>query len=276
MGMLEFCAVRRIVLLALFVSAPGLARSSEPVELPPELELGGTAVVADIVDGDTVVLDDGTQARLVGIQAPKLPLGRRGFHPWPLAGDARAALAELTLGREVTLGFGGRKVDRHGRLLVHLFEPEGGWIQGDLLRRGMARVYTFADNRALVAAMLAEEAEARAARRGIWGQDFYAVRDAAHVGTRVDGLVDSFQLVEGRVLEVAVVKGRAYFNFGEDWRQDFTISIAPAYRRLFEKAGIDLKAVYEGRRIRVRGWLKSFNGPMVDVTHPEQIEVLDP
>ena len=31
---------------------------------------------------------------------------------------------------------------------------------------------------------------------------------------------------------------------------------------------------YEGGRVRVRGWLKSFNGPMIEVTHPEQIEIL--
>src|SRR3546814_9669358 len=72
--------------------------------------------------------------------------------------------------------------------------PEGVWVQGEMLRRGMARVYTFADNRALVAEMLALEREARAARRGIWGHPFYAVRrhDALdrHIGT--------FQLVEGR------------------------------------------------------------------------------
>ena len=30
----------------------------------------------------------------------------------------------------------------------------------------------------------------------------------------------------------------------------------------------------QGKRIRVRGWLKSFNGPMINATHPEQIEVL--
>ena len=31
----------------------------------------------------------------------------------------------------------------------------------------------------------------------------------------------------------------------------------------------------EGKRIRVRGWLRSYNGPVIDVTHPEQIELLD-
>lgn len=32
---------------------------------------------------------------------------------------------------------------------------------------------------------------------------------------------------------------------------------------------------YKGHILRVRGWLKSFNGPMIEATHPEQIEVLE-
>ena len=41
---------------------------------------------------------------------------------------------------------------------------------------------------------------------------------------------------------------------------------------------IDIKipaGVQSGKQLRVRGWLKSYNGPMIDVTHPEQIEVLE-
>ena len=86
--------------------------------------------------------------------------------------------------------------------------------------------------------------------------------------------VGSFQLIEGRVREVAVVRKRAYLNFGEDWRTDFTISIAPRDRRRFLADGIDPMG-YQGQRVRVRGWLRHYNGPLVDVTHPEQIEILD-
>ena len=55
-------------------------------------EISGTARV---IDGDTVVLESGLEIRLVGIQAPKLPLGRPEFEPWPLADEAKARLADL-------------------------------------------------------------------------------------------------------------------------------------------------------------------------------------
>jgi len=37
--------------------------------------------------------------------------------------------------------------------------------------------------------------------------------------------------------------------------------------------GIDVRA-FAGKRLRVRGWIEWRNGPMVRLTHAEQIEVL--
>ncbi len=85
---------------------------------------------------------------------------------------------------------------------------------------------------------------------------------------------ERFELVEGRVLDVATVRDRTYVNFGADWRDDFTLSLASRVRRLFEREGFDLESL-EGRTVRARGWIKTYNGPMIDITHPEQIEVLN-
>ena len=89
-----------------------------------DLKPGPTVTIASIVDGDTVVLKTpvmgATQIRLVGIQAPKLPLGRKNFPAWPLAEAAKSLLTTLIDGQALTLSFGGAKKDRHGRLLAHL------------------------------------------------------------------------------------------------------------------------------------------------------------
>jgi endonuclease YncB( thermonuclease family) len=253
-------------------SVAGLVLVAAACWAPPaagELRPGATARAVAVVDGDTLVLEDGREVRLVGIQAPKLPLGRPDFQAWPLADRAKAALERLTLGRRLKLSFGGRALDRHGRMLAHLHDDAGQWIQGEMLRQGLARVYSFADNRAKVAEMLALERAARASRRGIWSHPYYRVLKASETPKFIGG----FQLVEGRVLDASVIKGRVYLNFGTDWRTDFTVSMAPARRRLFEAEGIEVRD-YAGRRVRVRGWLKSYNGPMIEATHPEQIEVL--
>ncbi len=254
----------RCLAVALLCGVPAAAAAPAP------LETGGRATVVEAIDGDTVRLSDGRTLRLVGLQAPKLPLGRPDFEAWPLAPEAKAALEELALGREVELGYGGRRLDRHGRALAHL-HADGVWIQGEMLRRGLARVYSFPDNRALLAEMLALEEAARQARRGIWADPFYRILTPEEAGEAID----SFQLVEGLVLDASVIRGRGYLNFGPDWHSDFTLTIDPESRRRFEAAGTEIGA-YAGRRVRARGWLKSYNGPMIELTHPEQIEVLAP
>lgn len=263
--------VRASLVLVITFASLGVTHAEVPEEFRTRLEIGATARVSDVVDGDTVILETGRQVRLVGIQAPKLPLGRPGFAKWPLADEAKTALERLVLGQPVTLAYGGQRVDRYDRLLAHLFTSEGRWIQGAMLDQGLARVYSFPDNRSLVEGMLARERTARRNGSGIWRVPYYLVLDTAAAGKQID----RFALVEGRVRTVARVRGRGFLNFGADWKTDFTISIAPKHMKRFETAGIAPED-YAGRRVRVRGWLRSYNGPMIDVTHPEQIEVLSP
>ena len=63
-------------------------------------------------------------------------------------------------------------------------------------------------------------------------------------------------------------------NFGRRWSEDFTVTIAKRNERIVRGAGLDLKALAR-RTIRVRGWVEERGGPWIEVTRPEQIEVLD-
>lgn len=232
---------------------------------PPELR------VAAVADGATLLLEDGRSLRLAGIEPAAPPMGAEPGEHWPLAEAAAKALAELTLGQRLTIQ-GEARTDRHGRLLAHVMRGDGLWLQGELLARGLARVHTRPDARALAREMLAAEAGARAAERGIWRTRAYAVRPADPDALRRDR--DSFQIVEGQVLRVTKAGGDAYLDFGEDWKADVTVHIGRAALREFVAAGIDPLS-YEGRNVRVRGWVGLRAGPMIEATHPEQIERLD-
>ena len=257
------------VLLLVLAANVAVAADDPAVPPPPGLEVESEARVVEVIDGGTVLLDDGETVRLAGLEA--LPLGDAASPDAQLATDARQALAALVHGRRVGLALGGVRRDRYGRLRAHLVRTDdGAWIQGALLARGLARVHSLADERLAVDEMLTIERRARAARLGIWSQSRYRVRAASDAGAGLR----SFQLVEGRVRAAALVRGRGYLNFGSNWREDFTVSIGPRERRRFEEAGIAVED-YEGRQVRVRGWIKSFNGPMIEATHPEQIEVLE-
>ncbi|TCS63666.1 endonuclease YncB(thermonuclease family) [Varunaivibrio sulfuroxidans] len=249
--------------------------------LPRGLTAGHGGRVVAVVDGDTLRLDDGRTVRLAGIQAPQLPGVRDGgprgraraprgdVAPWPLADAAKKALAALAQGKFFALYFAGRRRDRYGHLLAQVVGRDGVWLQGRMLALGLARVYPFADNRTVTKTLYARERVARAARRGIWAQAFYAPRrpDTAQAD------IGSFQVVEGRVRAVAVVRGTAYLNFGVNWRNDFTVKIPKkALKKYHDVHGDPL--TLKDRTVRVRGWIGSENGPMIVLTHPEALEVV--
>ncbi|WP_354066310.1 thermonuclease family protein [Devosia sp. 2618] len=240
-----------------------------------QLRMATGGIVVSVTDGDTVELDDGRIVRMIGTQAPKLPLGRDNFETWPLAPEAKTALEAMALNKPVRLGFGGEQIDRYGRTLAHVFvEAADGeiWAQREMVAKGLARVYSFPDNRACLELLFAAEGRARLARLGIWADPYYSVRLADAPGDLLSR-AGHYELVEGRILLAEKRGGRVYLNFGRFWKEDFTAVIEGAALRIFTEAGID-PLVLNGALVRIRGWVDDRDGPRIELTHPEQIEVL--
>lgn len=227
-----------------------------------------TAMVVEVIDGDTIRLHDGQQVRLVGIQAPKLSLGRPNFIDWPKAEDAKSLLEKISLNKKVSIYLNQQLVDPHQRLLAHVVTEDGFWLQEEMLMQGMARVYSFPDNRRLIKEMLTIEEKARHRKIGIWSDPYYAIQNVKKVGP-----LGSFQVVEGQVVGVSRNRDTIYINFDQDWRQDFTLEITLSAKTLFDMENIDVFGLL-GRWVRVRGWIENKNGPMIELTHPEQLELL--
>lgn len=258
-----------LISTAAFALLASTATACENLTMAP----GGTVV--EVTDGDTVVLNDGRKVRMIGTQAPKLPLGRDNYETWPLAPEAQQVLSDLVLHKTVRLGFGGERIDRHERVLAHVFvETDKGevWTQLFMVGSGLARVYSFPDNRACLEPLFAAEAQARADRLGIWANPYYSVR-AADRPTELLNRAGHYELVEGRVLLADNSGSRVFLNFGRFWKEDFTAVIEGPALRLFEAEGQD-PMVLEGALVRIRGWVDDRDGPRIEITHPEQIEVL--
>jgi micrococcal nuclease len=240
-----------------------------------ESETGPVRAVARVLDAETLALDDGSEVRLIGALAPRhLDSGSEGS-TWPPEQQAVAELERLVLGKSVQLEFSGRRADRYGRLLAHVFLRDGDVrvsVQAHMLRSGHARVYVLRDSEACTDELLAAERIAREAGTGLWSHAAYQIRSAEDVR----GLLryrGTYQIIEGQVLETEDVRGQVYLNFGENWREDFTVIIRASDRRSMEAAGFDPKAL-KGRRIRVRGWLLRRAGPAIEVQHQTQIELV--
>ncbi len=265
-------SVRRIAALMAGLLLSGGASAQEKPLTP-----GEKGVVESIVDGDTIFLESGLKVRLSALQAPKLSLGRPHVKDWPLSTKAKTELSELALGQEVQLYYGGLRRDRHDRALAQVFllgedGEQGLWLQKEMIRRGLGRVYTWPDTWQDSKSLYAAEAEARSEKRGIWRHPFYRVRGPEANALAQD--MDSFQIVEGIITSSAKVRDKVFLNFGADYKTDFTIFIDKPGQKRFKKSGLDPLAL-EGAKVRVRGWLELMNGPMIQLDHTERLEVLD-
>ncbi|MCS6760040.1 MAG: hypothetical protein MO852_14740 [Candidatus Devosia euplotis] len=96
---------------------------------------------------------------------------------------------------------------------------------------------------------------------------------AADAPDRLLAKAGHYELVEGRILLAKHRGGRAYLNFGRFWKHDFTAVIEVPAQKLFAAGGVDPLAL-EGALARIRGWVDARDGPHIEITHPEQLEVL--
>ncbi len=252
--------------LCLAAAGPAAPQNASPAA-PQNLDGLGRAEAARgarALDGASFALQSGAVVRLAGLNIPPVEA--------PFAENARAALDALVRDRDVTLRAAGDRRDRRGRTVAHVWTDSGDWVQGALLSAGLARVETAPGAAELAVDMLAAEQAARAAGRGLWADPDWSVMgpDPYALAQRLD----TFQIVEGIVVETAETRDFAYLNFGLDYRTDFTVSIRLRDLDDLREERLDPMAL-AGARIRVRGYVHAVNGPMIDLDHAAQIEILD-
>ena len=208
-------------------------------------------------------------------------------------------LQRLLAGRSIALSYGNIRRDRYGRRLAQVFllPPEdetaraemraernivdagplagnGGriWLQAYLIAKGLARAYALPGVESCLPSLIKFESQAIDKGAGLWRNAAYEIRDARHAGElmRYKG---TYQLVEGRVLQLGHGRRRIYLNFGRNWREDFTVGIDRKNLREFAAKGLRIEEL-RGRNIRARGWITSRNGPFILADDIGQIEVL--
>jgi endonuclease YncB( thermonuclease family) len=218
------------------------------------------------IDGATILLTDGRSVRLAGIVAPAALDGDDA------AVDASRAALDAALAGHVFSIHGGRDAkDRYGRLLAQVTAAER-WVQAELLRDGHARAAFDDESAACAKALLRVEAEARKARRGLWGKASFAVAEARDLDT-LRAAAGRFAVVEGTIEHVGETGGRIYLDFGRRYTHDFTIVIPREAHAVFAQAGVDLRGL-SGKAVRARGTIYSWGGPAMELRVPAALELL--
>ncbi|MDO9413517.1 MAG: thermonuclease family protein [Pseudolabrys sp.] len=216
-------------------------------------------MVVSVRDGRTLMLDDGRELRLAGIE---------------VADRGADALRGLAAGQTLRLESAGPAADRYGRLVAYAYLPDAGpSVQEALLAQGEALVSSRTGDKTCAAALLAAEKAGRTARHGLWADPNSALLSSESLAG-LDAARGRFALVEGKVLSERESGATVYMNFGRRWTRDFTVTLLKRQQRTFAAAGLDVKQL-EGRRIRVRGFVERRGGPIIEATAPEQIELID-
>jgi endonuclease YncB( thermonuclease family) len=232
--------------------------------------------VTRVIDGETLVLDDGKAVRLIGALAPRARDADASAGAWPPELDAIKALSDLVLAKRVKLAFVGRKYDRYGRELAQVFVIDHGredWVQGALLKGGYARAYGLPESFTCARELMAHESEARRQRLGLWSNGVYRVLPADRPG-EIMKQRGKYERVSGAIVSVGRTKGATYLNFSNEWRTDFTVRIDKKVLGANPDFDKSLDAL-ASKTVTVRGWIERRNGPLIDILDPSQLEAQD-
>lgn len=180
---------------------------------------------------------------------------------------AEAALGEIVR-RGAPIPKGDEKTDRWGRIAGAIgWRTEDGretTLQEMMLTQGAARVAPETEDFSFIERYFAAEAAARAARLGLWSSRDWRIRDASAAEWS-----SGYQIYSGTIRAANERKSRIFFNFGDDFRTDFTATVARgAFRRWKSKP--DLSAL-AGVRAEARGPVERINGPSIEIVHEMQL-----
>lgn len=123
------------------------------------------AVVARVIDGDTVDLSDGRRVRYVGIDTPEI--GQGGKEGECFGEEAKEKNRELVEGKEIHLVRDVSEKDAYGRWLYLVFLEEIS-VEEILMREGYAKKMIIHPDTSLASEITKWEREAREKKVGVW------------------------------------------------------------------------------------------------------------
>jgi len=140
-----------------------------------------TYTVEQVIDGDTLILDNGETVRLIGVDTPEtnhpeVPLQRFGK-------EATEFTRRMVEGMKVTLEAGEPAEDNYGRKLAYVFVDDV-LLNKEVIRRGYGYAYRRFPHPRMKEFMAAEH-EARANQYGLWN---YSLTDG-----RVTNLLNRYE-----------------------------------------------------------------------------------
>ena len=225
--------------------------------------------VIDVIDGDTVIIDDARNSRIryLGIDTPEIAL--QDSPGEPLAKEATDFNASMVEGESVVLEFDEEKYDVYGRILAYVYVDDV-LVNEELLKEGLATVLIIPPNDKYSEKVYSALGEAKRNKKGLWSELSELEPPSGNRQFKVDlDKVHRYEgkriVVVGRITDTRNSKKVMVLNmedmlevvvFTSDWEN-------------FEHFDIDLDKFYQDKTIEVVGRVRMRNGkPSIVVNHP--------
>lgn len=161
--------IKRLFVTFLVFSLLLLGCGSENNPLSP-VEIQSSYRVKEVIDGDTIILDNGQLVRYIGIDTPEIRRKARNkwvYEPMPYSKEAKEFNRQLVKGKTVNLEFDVEKKDKYGRLLAYVYVGDI-FVNAKMLKEGYALLYTHPPNIKYVELFIKLAKEARENKKGLW------------------------------------------------------------------------------------------------------------
>ena len=119
-----------------------------------------------VVDGDTVILNDGQKIRYIGINAPEL--AHDGQKAEPYGEESKRFNVMLVDRKKVRLEFDKERFDQYKRRLAYAFLKSGTFVNAEILSNGYAFFLSSPPNLKYDSVLLQAQRAAMLAKKGIW------------------------------------------------------------------------------------------------------------
>jgi len=226
--------------------------------------------VSRVVDGDTIELSNREMVRYIGIDTPEIREKKNSewvYNPRPYAEEAKAFNQKLVEGKPVRLEFDVQKMDKYKRLLAYVYVGEE-MANIEMVREGLAMIYTYPPNVKYSQRFLDAQKEARDSKKGLWvdlEENTIATSDAKNNIGRV-------RMIKAEVVDTHLTEKLLILKFKNSFKVViYKNNIPPGLKGMVRSPN----EYFKGKTVKVYGIIKEYKGyPEIVLHDMAQLEVV--
>lgn len=230
----------------------------------------GYYTVTRVSDGDTIELSGGEIVRYIGIDTPEVREKDGSgwiYNPMPFAEEAKELNRKLVEEKSVRLEFDVQKKDKYKRLLAYVY-IEDKMVNLEMVRQGLAMIYTYPPNVKYSQRFLDAQREARDNKRGLW----LSLEEKKISTSEAKDNIGKIRMLEARVTDTHLTEKLLILKFKDSFKVVIYKDNIPSE---FKDMARSPDKYFKGKIVRVYGIIKNYKAHPEMMLHDfSQLEIL--